>query len=627
MIGAFLWASKNGKQAVVHDDDASWFGVTGGGPDSVFDRLVAADTKAGYESDGHGAEGGFIRIYRAFLAARMAIGLALLASHLFVVFAGARAPQWSLTLTLAYCTQTTLLWLLPRYSQKAGLQDFARLWSQQWLSTIGLDILVFSLLRAFETSASLNFAALLVLPVLMAGTLSPRLLALATTAFVALILLGFAGMAGARGSDMTLVLMQAGLAGGGLFLMVLLVNELASRLARESLAARGSMELARQQAQLNRLVIDEMQEGVLVVDRRGRVRAANPAARTLLAVRNMVHEAPFRLYGSAQWQPLVHLVEKAFSEKSWSPMRPEDGHDVTLALSADVERTLRVRMRFTRHKETRANEDYCVLLLEDMRSVQARSRQESLAAMGRVSAGIAHEIRNPLSAIAQANDLLAEELQDPTQLRLAHMIADNVGRLKRIVDDVMELAPGAVVQAAEMNVTEFVRQVCADWAQTNQVSFGRTGLLKLHIRPRPSDASSEAQNTDLLARIDPDHLRRVLINLLDNAYRHLDRREALRAMRVWLLPRSGGWLNLVVANRGQAITPDVQRHLFEPFYSTRSRGTGLGLYICRELCERYGGRIEYRCKPQDESAMNEFVVTLRRSDTRAENRPTATGNL
>ena len=99
-------------------------------------------------------------------------------------------------------------------------------------------------------------------------------------------------------------------------------------------------------------------------------------------------------------------------------------------------------MRFARRGELQSGEDYCVLLLEDLRSMQARVRQEKLAAMGRISAGIAHEIRNPLAAISQANSLLDEDITAPAQRQLTPMIGENVERLKRIVDDVMEVAPG-----------------------------------------------------------------------------------------------------------------------------------------------------------------------------------------
>ncbi len=122
-------------------------------------------------------------------------------------------------------------------------------------------------------------------------------------------------------------------------------------------------------------------------------------------------------------------------------LRFDDGHT----------RTLRLRVRFTRSglhpRQTRPlagrRHVHAVLLLEDLRIVRARHRQDKLAAMGRMSAGIAHEIRNPLAAIAQANALLAEDAQQPDQHRLTRMVADNVERLKHIVDDILAVAPGA----------------------------------------------------------------------------------------------------------------------------------------------------------------------------------------
>src|SRR4029077_5939163 len=120
----------------------------------------------------------------------------------------------------------------------------------------------------------------------------------------------------AGGGEATLLMTQAGLAGSGFFVVTVLAGELAGRLAREQLTARGSLEMARQQAQLNRLVIEEMQDGVLVVDRRGRVRAATPAARRLLAPNGMSRPAPFQLRGVAAWDALVKTVERAFVEAS-----------------------------------------------------------------------------------------------------------------------------------------------------------------------------------------------------------------------------------------------------------------------------------------------------------------------
>ena len=110
---------------------------------------------------------------------------------------------------------------------------------------------------------------------------------------------------------------------------------------------------------------------------------------------------------------------------------------------------------------------------------------------------------------------------------------------------------------------------------------------------------------------DPEHLRRVLVNLLDNAHRHAGAWPGAIFLR--LAARDDGKVLLSVLSDSAPIPPEVERHLFEPFFSTRSRGSGLGLYICRELCERYGASIEYRPRPAAERLRNEFVVSMRRA--------------
>jgi two-component system, NtrC family, sensor histidine kinase PilS len=108
---------------------------------------------------------------------------------------------------------------------------------------------------------------------------------------------------------------------------------------------------------------------------------------------------------------------------------------------------------------------------------------------------------------------------------------------------------------------------------------------------------------------DAEHLRRVLVNLLDNARRYAS--DAPGAIALVIERRAAGQVRLSVASDGEPIPPDIEPFLFEPFFSTRSRGTGLGLYICRELCERYGGSIEYWQHPGGAAYRNEFVVTMR----------------
>lgn len=575
-------------------DDESRYGggwAAAGAPEETDSRFL---TRQARRIIGSG-QTAFQRIYGAFIAARAALGVALIATVALAGLFGVRPSLTVLLVSLAYAVLALAMWALPRYRRRAVPTTLARLNSPQWLATIGVDIVCFTALHLLSRAASLNYVALLVLPVLMAGVLTPRIMALATAAIVALALLGIASWGVLGGGDITLLMTQAGLAGSGFFVITLLAGELAGRLAREELTAKGSLELARQQAQLNRLVIEEMQEGVLVVDRRGRVRAANPAARTLLAPEGMCREAPFQLRGVQAWGSLVKSVERAFAEASW----PEAGRDVLLDFDDGPARTLRVRMRFTRRREPKASEELCVLFLEDVRSMQARTRQEKLAAMGRVSAGIAHEIRNPLAAISQANALMAEDATTPSQRQLTRMVTDNVERLKRIVDDVMEVAPSDVQAMGAIDAHALVAAVCVEWARTTGLTLGEHSVLRVDLPDEPVGVV-----------FDGEHLRRVLINLLDNAYRHASTVAA--AVRLRLAVRDETHAVLSVASDGPPIPPEVERYLFEPFFSTRSRGTGLGLYICRELCERYGARIDYRLRSASEPNRNEFSVAMRR---------------
>jgi two-component system sensor histidine kinase PilS (NtrC family) len=506
------------KKARPQPQEESWFGALGvedtqasDGFDSVESRYDGGLAGARSAPDSRflsrqarrivsSGQTAFDRIHRVFLGARAALGIALIMTVVVAGVFGARATFPVALVSVGYAALVISMWLLPQFRQPVPPHEFARLGGRQWLLTIGVDIVCFIALHLLSPASSFNYVALLVLPVLMAGVLTPRVQALATSAGVALALLGVAWLAVLRGGEPTTLLTQAGLAGSGLFVITVLAGELAGRLAREELTAKGSLELARQQAQLNRLVIEEMQDGVLVVDRRGRVRAANPAARRLLAPSGMCRPAPFQLRGVEAWNELVKTVERAFVDAVW----PESGRDVVLQFDSGETRTLRVRIRFTRRHESQVSEEFCVLLMEDVRNMQARTRQEKLAAMGRVSAGIAHEIRNPLAAIAQANALLSEDATTPAQRQLTQMVTDNVERLKRIVDDVMEVAPGTVVDAGVIDAGAQVAAACGGWAQGAGVTLDGRSAVQVDL---PTER--------LGAVFDPDHLRRVIINLLE----------------------------------------------------------------------------------------------------------------
>lgn len=543
----------------------------------------------------------FFRIYRLFLSARAILAIVLLALVAGARLLGNSPPAWMFLMTLGYAAVAFSLWAWPSQRRPYSSEQ-QTLTPRQALASIGLDLAFFALMH-YLTGNAVNSQALLVLPVLMAAVLMPRIIGLGVAAAATINLLA-AALLQAEGSDLTQRMAQAGLTGFGLFVIAALASELSTRLAKEERSARGSLEMARQQAQLNRLVIEEMSEGVMVVDRQGRVRTANPAARRLLSAQGLAQAAPFQLRGVPAWQGLVKAVEQALRH----PLRAEDGQEIQLRFDDQSQRDVRLRVRFTRGKGSRAAEDMCVMLLEDLRVVRTRQRQDKLAAMGRMSAGIAHEIRNPLAAIAQANALLAEDAANPTQKKLTQLVTDNVARLKHIIDDILAVAPGLRPPAPAIDPVEAIVAICNDWRSTQGLGIGEDSLLEID-----TSACQRAPTYPLLkVRFEPDHLQRVMVNLLDNALRYNTGEPGaiVVAMRWMASADPAGLLMISVSNDGEPVSPETERSLFEPFFSTRSRGTGLGLYICRELCERHGANIDYRLHPPPVRHRNEFFVTV-----------------
>ena len=586
----------------------SWFGRydpgtpgDGSGPADMPWPTTQSDAPEGAQSQQNSLS--FLRTYRTFLSARALLAVVLMGLLAGNWLMGNRSPIWIVT-AVGYASMALLLWAWPSTmaSQRAtNPLAPAMLSPRQAVLSIGLDLVFFSLLQHLMNTA-LNAQALLALPVLMAGVLMPRLVALAVAAVGSINLLAAAWIQGTLTSSLSAQLTEAGLTGFGLFAIAALASELAALVAREERSARGSLELARQQAQLNRLVMDEMSEGVLVVDRQGRVRTANPAARRLLSSPGLAPSAPFQLRGTPAWMGLVQAVDQAVS----APLQAETGQEVLLRFDDGSRRDLRVRVRFTRgHKAIQA-EDMCMLWLEDLRIVRARQRQDKLAAMGRMSAGIAHEIRNPLAAISQANALMGEDATTPTQHRLTRMISENVVRLQHIVDDILAVAPGARPPAPAIDPMETVQAICNEWRLTHGLSDGAESLLQLRTQ------QLDQATAPLRVRFEPEHLQRVLVNLLANALRHGSGQPgAIEVTLTWRPARqNGAMLVLSVGSDGEPLTAETERSLFEPFFSTRSRGTGLGLYICKELCERHGAAIDYRQHPAAVRHRNEFFVTM-----------------
>ncbi len=530
----------------------------------------------------------FERLWRGFMTARATLGLVLVALQGGIYLLTPQSPGAPLTICLAYATATLTLRLTDRPRQLSQTLDGL------WLRTVGVDVLTFSVLQLVQGS-NINYTALLALPVLLVSILGSPLQALASAAGVTLLLFGHAGWVSLQsGGDFTAYLLQAALTGAGCFAISFIASQMATRLASVELRAKRSQLAMAVQQQVNQLVIETLADGVMVVTPTGQVPLANPAALTLLDA----HEAgQLDLAQRGGWAGLMKLIDVSFSSRQPQRCRVDIRHD------AGPVRSLLVRTQLTGSQDSDAL-GLCVVFLQDQRELEARIRAEKLAGMGRMSAAVAHEIRNPLAAITQANALLSEDLTDPGQQRLAQMVQQNASRLETIIKDVLHLVqvPHDTTPNPQLDLGSAMPRLGRDWSSQNHC------VDVLLIEPAPTGA---------LVEFDTEHLRRVVTNLLDNALRYASRRAGSIQLGVSIRgkPHQPDASRLTVWSDGAALDASVEQHLFEPFFSSESRSSGLGLYICRELCESHGALIGYerndrRIMGQPVSG-NEFCVTFR----------------
>ncbi len=482
----------------------------------------------------------------------------------------------------------------------------------QLLIQITVDILAISLLYAASGGARGGLAILYLFPLAGGAVLLPLLWALFFVSAVTIFLLAESGyqLFAAIGEAS---LSQSGLYGASFFASVFVINRLASRVInQEELALQRGQELQVQEA-INRLVIADMGDGILVVESDSSVQISNPAADRMLGV-SLPGPLPtsvsrFRLVDRSALAPIAEAFfewlakserERAAADSIFVVVRP--GDEATLLGATTIwgwrrELSVRLKLRFGTVKAIGLEGDRTVIFLQDVTEIENQAQQLKLASMGRLTASIAHEVRNPLSAISYASALLAEDAVAPGSKRLLNIIGDNVARLNRMIEDILNLSRKAQVHDEPILLLPFAREIVDELRETHKLPGETVELIDIGEHS---------------VRFDPLHLREVLMNLLSNAIRYASRKPG--SVRLHLVD-NGNRMELHVQDDGAAISPEVRAHLFEPFYTTSSKGTGLGLYLARELCLNndamldYEYRMEKSALGQDE-ARGRFVVTF-----------------
>ncbi|MGQ0618909.1 MAG: sensor histidine kinase [Panacagrimonas sp.] len=320
-------------------------------------------------------------------------------------------------------------------------------------------------------------------------------------------------------------------------------------------------------SRLNEIILESMQTGVLVLDGQLRIGNLNAAAREILHTTNQADGRLLELESAPLAEHLQDWLMSGEHDESPIPLGPGMAEVV---------------VRISRLGET--DQSPIMVLLDDASRVHEQAQQIKLAALGRLSASIAHEIRNPLSAISHAGQLLYEAPEiSPDNRRLLSMIHRHSDRIDKIVGDVLALSRREPAEPMSIPLAPWLEDTIALYAEGHRQQRRNVELGHVPARAR--------------VRFDPRHLQQLMFNLWDNAFRHgATEGRTVQVSVVAGIERNGRpWLD--VADNGPGIPQDLVDNVFEPFFTTAHGGTGLGLYLAREMCEFNQARMSYQQRP------------------------------
>lgn len=435
------------------------------------------------------------------------------------------------------------------------------------LLNVSVDALAIALVLYACGGVASGLAILLVLPVGAMAVLGDSRDAYLIAAIAALGVLAQQIFAFLDGEASVADYTNAGVIGVVLFAVALLVSPVASRLREsEALVRRQEIDLANM-AQLSQYIVQHLRESILVVDTADRIRLINESAAEILGDRNAY---PGALLGEVSPR-LLYLLE-TWRQGSGAPTDPRETF-----LAADGARMVRPHFAPLGSASTAP----VLVFLEDTSLLEEKVQQSKLAALGRLSASIAHEIRNPVGAMSHAGQLLGEsENLSADERRLTEIIRNNAARVSGIIDNVLQLSRREPTRLERLSLNDWVEEFHAEFCETTQWPPKRLVIV--------------APPGDIEVRADTTQLHQVVWNLCDNAIRHACSGDgsAVIEIRVGRLS-PGARPYLEIADRGPGVSEADLERIFEPFFTRGRGGTGLGLFLARELAQNNGATLLY----------------------------------
>jgi len=357
--------------------------------------------------------------------------------------------------------------------------------------------------------------------------------------------------------------MYAGVLSASFFTIAVLALVLAKRVeTSEQLALKQSREID-DLIQLNDYIIKHLQSGIIVIDQHQTIRLANKAANTLLGL---------KLTTGASLSDIS--IEGSQLFKRW--LRSPHENSAILAASSN---TPRIKLHFNQLDSFTDNA--YIIFLDDLSSVDQQIQQGKLASLGRLTASIAHEIRNPLGAISHAGELLSESPSiEKEDQRLLDIIHNHTGRVNSIVKSILQLSRQEDSHIESIPLAHWLNEFESQFME----QFGLTKS------PLIINIPNDLNNIDF----DKNHLKQIIDNLCSNALKYGQQTPSHPQIEIRCGIQKATQRSFIsISDNGTGIEDTVAAQIFEPFFTTSSSGTGLGLYISNQLAELNHAKLSY----------------------------------
>ncbi|MBE0486700.1 ATP-binding protein [Marinobacter sp.] len=443
-----------------------------------------------------------------------------------------------------------------------GLVLFAGFQPRQRHITLSvlLDILVMHALLLASTGITNGLANLVIVSVAAGNILTPSRMGTFYAALAAICSLGISGWAVLAINESADDIVRAGSLGILYFAAAFILQGISRRMIRSEALASSRAKSIVELEQINQQIIQRMRTGILVLDRFGQIRLANAAAEELLYGAAADESAPAHMprilprplkRGLELWLKNTNMRIEPFQASSTSPL---------------------LQANFTQLDQERG--DQILVFIEDMSKVTQQAQQMKLASLGRLTAGIAHEIRNPLGAISHAAQLMEESPNlDQGDRKMLDIIRRHSKRVNGIIENVLDLSRRRAAKSEQVDVKDWLAEFQNEFQQTQD--DGTETIIELltekNIPP---------------ARFDRSQIEQVMVNLCDNGLRYSKQQTGQNRIQLIAGATPDGRRAYVdVRDFGPGIASENRNSVFEPFFTTDKAGTGLGLYLARELCE------------------------------------------